>query len=71
MHNLAPSILTGTIMFLYKFSTDAIICSSLQFKAYMDMGTDVFLEYPGDIMNMASSIAISVAAITIYSIIVI
>lgn len=73
MYNLAPSVLTGTVMFLYQFSTDAIICSSLQFRAYVDMGLEVFLEHPGDILNMIGSIAIfvSVASLTLFAIIVI
>ena len=73
MYNLSPPVLTGTIMFLYQFSTDAIICSSLQFKAYVEMGFEVFLDNPGDIMNMVGSIAIfvSVTCITLYAIVVI
>lgn len=70
-YNLAPSLLTGTIMFLYKFSSDAIICSLLQFRAYVDLGTERFLENPGDIMDMVCAIAIfvSVACLTLFAMI--
>ena len=60
-------------MFLYQFSTDAIICSTLQFRAYADMGMEVFLEHPGDIINMVGSIAISVsmAGVTMFALVAI
>jgi hypothetical protein len=67
---VAPPMKLAVIQLLYQFTTDAVICSLLQFRAYGELGFAAFSIYPMEFLNLSLSIILITAClgVSIFSI---